>query len=295
MSSNQSPAADERTVRDANFVFFGGTHGIGRAAATALAQRGASILIVGRGQQAGEESVARLRRAGAGSAEFLAGDLSTVAGVAAVAAGVRAWRPTLHGVVHTAMSAFHSKQVTADRLELAFALQYFARAALNRLLAEPLAASGDGRIVHIAGNVPSSVKVDFDDLQFERRKWSFFKSVLGTHVLGYMHIQQATQRWRDRPISVTASCVEVVKTKAMLDPDMPLIMRLMGRFGTTPELASRNAVRILTKTDASEVRGAILRSSKRFAPEPINQDQARAERLWDITGELAASRGLKLP
>jgi len=49
------------------------------------------------------------------AAEFLSGDLSTIAGIAAVAQGVRAWRPELHGVMHAAMAAFKGKQRTAAR------------------------------------------------------------------------------------------------------------------------------------------------------------------------------------
>src|SRR5690606_27562736 len=138
------------------------------------------------------------------------------------------------------------KQVTADGFEFAFALQYVARAALNRLLVERLAASGDGRIVHLAGDAPGLFKPDLDDLQFERRKWGFYKSLLGTHILGFLHIQEAARRWRELPVALTATCVGPTKTKAMLDPRMPLSMRLMGRFGTTPEVSAANAVRALT-------------------------------------------------
>ncbi|MDX2336662.1 hypothetical protein, partial [Brevundimonas vesicularis] len=159
----------------------------------------ANVLIVGRGVEDGRAAVAAVKDAGASSAEFLSGDLSTVAGVAKVADGVRNWKPELHGVLHTAMAAFKGKQVTSDGLEFAFALQYFARAALNRLLVDRLEASGDGRIVHIAGNVPNFFMPDLDDLQFERRQWSFFKSILGTHLLGFLHIQEAAKRWNGRP------------------------------------------------------------------------------------------------
>jgi NAD(P)-dependent dehydrogenase (short-subunit alcohol dehydrogenase family) len=126
----------ERPLAGTNFVFFGGSTGIGCATAIEVARRGASVLIVGRGREAGEAATASLKAAGAPSAEFLTGDLSTVAGIAAVAGSVRAWKPELHGIMHTAMAAFKGKQLTIDGLEFAFALQYFARAALNRLLVD---------------------------------------------------------------------------------------------------------------------------------------------------------------
>ncbi|OAN52599.1 hypothetical protein A7Q26_07275 [Sphingobium sp. TCM1] len=285
----------ERPLRDANLVFFGGSAGIGRAAAVEIGRRGANVLIVGRGREAGEAAVATVRAAGAASAEFLPGDLSTIAGIDAVAAGVRAWKPELHGVLHTAMAAFSGKQTTADGLEFAFALQYFARAALNRLLVDVLAASGDGRIVHIAGNVPTMFMPDLDDLQFDRRKWSFFRSVLGTHLLGFLHIQEATKRWENRPVTLTACCVNSTRTKAMSDPAMPLIMRLMGRFGTTPELSARNAVGLLTEASARGAAGTVLRNPARYAPEPLILEAQEAAKLWDITTSIAGQGGMALP
>jgi NAD(P)-dependent dehydrogenase (short-subunit alcohol dehydrogenase family) len=285
----------ERNVKGKNFVFIGGSQGMGRAAALALAERGAAVLIVGRNKDAGATVVAQAKAKGAASADFISSDISAVAGISTAAAGIRAWKPELHGVMHTAMSAFNKKIVTADGFEFAFALQYFARAALNRLLIDHLAASGDARVVHIGGNVgPGMAKVDLDDLQFERRKWSFFKAILGTHHLGYLHLQEAAQRYAGLPISFTASCVESVKTQVMLDPTMPLIMRLMGRFGTTPELAARNAVTLLTNADTSNLKGAIVPKSKVYAPQPINRDPIDAAKLWDITSRLANEKGLAL-
>jgi hypothetical protein len=147
------------------------------------------VLVVGRDAKAGSLTVANLRQAGANSAEFLRGDLSTIAGVKTVADGVLTWKPALHGVLHSAMSAHGGKHVTPDGLELSFALQYLARAMLNRLLVDALSASGDARVVHISGGVGEKQLPDLDDLQYERTKWSFFKSALGSifrklHVFG---------------------------------------------------------------------------------------------------------------
>ncbi len=52
----------------------GGTSGIGRAAATKLAQLGIHVIVVGRNAARGEQTVADIRAAG-GKADFLASDL----------------------------------------------------------------------------------------------------------------------------------------------------------------------------------------------------------------------------
>ena len=122
------------------------------------------------------------------------------------------WRAALHGVVHSAMSAFRGEMRTADGLKLAFGLQYMARAALNRLLADRLAASGDGRIVHMAGDVPTFTKPNVADPNFEHTKWSFFKALLNSHLLGALHVEESQRRWRDSPVLLAMSCVPSAKT-----------------------------------------------------------------------------------
>lgn len=285
----------ERDIKAKNFVFVGGSHGMGRAAAVEIAKRGGAVLIVARGAQAGEDAVAAVLAAGASSADFIGADLSTIAGIQTAGEAIKAWRGEIHGIMHTAMSAFNKRIITSDQLDFAFALQYLARALLNRMLVDNLAASGDARIVHIAGNVSAKMAdVDLNDLQFQHRKWSFFKSILGTHHLGFLHLQEFAKRYSDLPICATASCVESVKTKAMLDKEMPLIMRIMGYFGTTPELAARNAVTLLTTANTSALKAAIVPKSKQFEPQALALDPNDAAKLWQITTDIATEAGITL-
>lgn len=283
-------------ARSGNFVFVGGTDGIGRAAALNVARHGSSILLVARNEDRGAAAVDAMLDAGARDAAFLKADLSTIAGAAAAAQGIKLWRPAIHGLMHSAMSAFSSKTVTTDGLEFAFALQYLARAIVNRLCADALAASGDGRIIHLAGAVPYRMAApDLDDLQFERRKWSFFKAILTTHVQGFLFLDEASRRWADRQIGLYATGVGSTRTKAMLDPAMPLIMRIMGRFGTTAEKSAVNATRLLLDEAPPAMQAAIFKNPKSFTPAPFDLPSQEAKQLWDITTALASSKGVYLP
>lgn len=284
------------TPRTGNFVFVGGTHGIGKAAALAAARAGGSILLVARDRAAGDAAAAEMKVAGAREARFLSADLSTVAGANAAALAILNWKPELHGLMHSAMSAFSSRIVTSDGLEFAFALQYMARAIINRQCVAALAASGDGRLVHLAGAVPYRMAPPaLDDLQFEKRRWGFFKAILVTHIEGFMFLDEASRRWADKPVRLYASGVGSTKTKVMQDAGMPLIMRLMARFGTTPEISAQNAIRLLLDPQAPAMKAALYKSPKKFEPSPFGVPATEAARLWDITTRLAAAKGVVLP
>ncbi|PCC72148.1 short chain dehydrogenase [Nannocystis exedens] len=285
---------DERPLRGLNFVFSGGTAGIGLTAATALARRGAALLLLGRDRERGERAVATVRAAGAAEAEFRAADLTTMAGVGRAIEAIGAWRPALHGLVHTAMTASMRRVDTADGFERAFGLQYLARYALNRGLLTALARSGDGRIVHVGAKAPAGLVPDLDDLQFERRRWSLLPALMSSQVLGYLHVQAAAQRWRDLPVTTSIACVGMTRTDTVRE--WPWYIRGLYRlFGTSTERSAANVVRLLTAADVRGMNGAILFDPGRFEATPLALDDALAQRTWELSDRLARSRGLVLP
>jgi NAD(P)-dependent dehydrogenase (short-subunit alcohol dehydrogenase family) len=284
-----------RSLAAKYFVFFGGTSGIGQAAAEQVASEGAHVAVIGRDPNAGNDTVQRLQRKGAASAVFIKGDLSTINGAKNAATHVQQWSNRLDAIVHSAMSAFAGKTITKDGLEFAFALQYQARVVINSLLLDNLAASGDGRIIHLAGASPAFMMPDLDDLQFEKTSYSFYKAVLGSHNLGFMFIQEASKRWKDRPVSIVAACVGPTKTKSMSDSNMPFLMRLMGRFGTTAEVSSKYVVEYLRLLAIPEnQRFGVMWDPKKADIGATQRPDGKARKLWDITSRISSDHGVPL-
>ncbi|KYF83061.1 hypothetical protein BE20_40205 [Sorangium cellulosum] len=283
----------ERSVKGASFVFVGGSGGIGLAAAKAIASRGASVVLVGRDSARGEEAARAVREAGAREVAWVSADVSSVAGVAKAVEEIRASRRAIHGLVHSAMTVSFRRATTADGFELAFGLQYLARYALNRALVGELAASGDGRIVHVGGKTPPGLVPDFEDLQFERRRWSLLPALMSSQVLGYLHVQEAAKRWQGLPVTASIACVGMTKTESTMRGPF-WVRALYGLAGARPERSAENVVRLLTAADATPARGAVLFDPKRYSPTPLSYDPALARRAWELSERLVRERGLAL-
>ncbi|WP_437818176.1 SDR family NAD(P)-dependent oxidoreductase [Sorangium sp. So ce1078] len=284
----------ERGLQDASFVFVGGSAGIGLAAAREIARRGASVLLVGRDRARGEAAARAVREAGAREVAWVSADVSSAAGVAQAVEGIRAFRRAIHGLVHSAMTVSFRRATTADGFELAFGLQYLARYALNRALVGELAASGDGRIVHVGAKAPSGLVPDLEDLQFERRRWSLLPALMSSQVLGYLHVQEAAERWQGLPVTASIACVGMTKTEnAMKGPWW--VRAVYSLAAVRPEQSAENVVRLLTAADARHAHGAVLFDPRRFNPTPLSSlsyDAALARRTWELSEGLLRERGL---
>jgi NAD(P)-dependent dehydrogenase (short-subunit alcohol dehydrogenase family) len=134
-------------LEDKRAIVTGATSGIGRAVALKLAEEGAEVIVTGRDQQRGAETVAAIEADG-GRAQFIAADLNDVGSVRTLAeqagdvdilvnnAGVFSFAP--------------SHEIDADTFDATFATNVRAPFFLTAALAPGMAARGQGSIVNVA-------------------------------------------------------------------------------------------------------------------------------------------------
>src|SRR5882724_3217000 len=130
--------SSRRSPVQAQVLITGGTNGIGLAAAEALAARGANVAIVGRGEARTQVAAERIRAVAAEGARvdtFIA-DLSSQAAVRKLAAEVLTRCPRLDVLVNNAGAMYTTRQVTADSIELTWAVNHLAPFLLTQLLLE---------------------------------------------------------------------------------------------------------------------------------------------------------------
>ena len=144
----------------------GSTSGIGRALAEVLAAAGATVGIVARDAVRGEAVRAEIAAAGHPAVRRFVADLSSQADVRRLAAEVTDAFPRLDILLHCAAVYTPRRIVTVDGLETMFATNQLAPFQLTNLLRDHLIASAPARVLILTA--PSTVKLDFDDLQAER-------------------------------------------------------------------------------------------------------------------------------
>lgn len=202
------------------YVVTGGNSGIGLEAGRQLAALGNHVVLLGREQAKGDSAVAEIKSSG-GSAEFLASDLSTHAGVKAAAEAVAAKFPTVDGLVHGAGVLRLDEVRTADGLHPVFAVNYLSRYHLTQRLLPQLKAAPTPTVVLLVAGVGLDSKIDFG--LFPRyQPFPGMSKLSGIQIANYHYVQQLAKA---EPRVRAAVCnVGLVATEIMRA--MPLPMRL---------------------------------------------------------------------
>lgn len=149
-------------------VITGGTGGIGQHTAIGLAKTGARVVVTGRSAERGAAAVAHIReQSGSDAVELVIGDLSTKAGVDALAEALKATLDRIDVLVNNAGMMAQERTVNDDGIELNFAVNVVAPHRLSHALSELLAAGAPARVLVLTGGKPSG-PFDPSDLQSER-------------------------------------------------------------------------------------------------------------------------------
>lgn len=166
----------EQTGRIA--VITGATSGIGYETAKALAGAGARVIIASRNVEKGNEVLAKIRATHAGAeVSFEPLDLASLTSVANCAARLSASLPRIDLLINNAgVMAIPTRHVTEDGFEMQLGANYIGHFAWSlRLL--PMVLSGKApRVVTVSSLAHRSGKINFDDLQCEKRYgyWSAY-------------------------------------------------------------------------------------------------------------------------
>ena len=147
----------------------GANSGLGKATALALAKMGSRVIMVCRDQYRGEVAQVEIKAASANErVDLHLADLSSQNSIRQLVRRVKERYDRLDVLVNNAGAMYMRRQLSADGLELTFALNHLGYFLLTNLLLDMLKASAPSRIVNVSSTAHRSAQIDFDDLQREK-------------------------------------------------------------------------------------------------------------------------------
>ena len=203
---------EKQAMKDKFVLILGGTDGLGKATAIALAKQGATIVLVGRNAERGERAVAEVCSEGStGEVFFLPGDMGEMVSVRQLAAAYRDRFSRLDVLLHCACTISMKRSHTSEGIETNFATNYLGRFLLTELL-QDLIPQDTSRVIIVGTAGLQPIRFDFARLP-ACHELSMFRA--------YQQSQAANDVWgldladqlSPRGIAVSVVAPGIVKTK----------------------------------------------------------------------------------
>lgn len=280
----------------------GGTDGIGKAIASALAARGAEVVIVGRDPEKGARVERELRAtAGHERVHFLQADLGLMRDTDRLADDIIAGIPTLHHLVLCAGVIRGRRLLTKEGVESNFAINYLSRFVLTgRLLPllQATGAPGDAARIVVIGGAAMNGTIHYDDINLTRnfRMLTMVPQFCQANDLFVLEQARRLAERGDRP-RVTIATLKIGVVRTNIRRDFPWWMKLLVPLvfdpilGQTPEQIAESAMRLLTSPALEGKSGLLFSQIKRFKaaePNARTRDPREGDRLWVFSEHLAA-------
>ncbi len=268
-------------------VITGATSGIGQIAAEALAREGARVVFLARDAAKGRAMLDRLIRANPDAAhDWVQADLSTIAAMKAAAEAVTRKLSRIDVLINNAGAIFERREVTADGLEMTFAVNHMAYFVVTGCLRQHFAP--DARIVSTASNAHVYGQLDFDDLQSTRR-YSGITAYARSKLCNILWTREVARRLAHTEI--TATCVHpgAVRT-GFGENNSGLLKTLFGLvrpFMLSPRQGADTLIYLASSPDVAGQSGGYWSRRRLTQPSPAARDPAAALRLWEISARLA--------
>jgi NAD(P)-dependent dehydrogenase (short-subunit alcohol dehydrogenase family) len=275
-------------MKGKNVLVTGGTNGIGLVTARELARMGAQVTIVSRNPEKCAVVAEALKTETGNPVEFIAADLSTLAGITQAAAGFKQRNTRLHALVNNAGGFFNKRFVTPDGFEMTFALNHLNYFMLTNLLLDVLKASAPARVVNVASGIHMGASLDFENLQGEKR-YTGFRAYGQSKLANVLFTYELARRLEGSGVTVNALQPGYVDTGLSLNNGFffRVFAKLSARlFGRKPEEGARTSIYLASSLEVEGVTGKYFADCQPVESSPLSYDEELAKKLWQVSLEL---------
>jgi retinol dehydrogenase 12 len=267
----------------------GATSGIGKEIAIGLAKLGGTVVLAGRSRsrcEAAAKETAHLSDRKRDEFHFVIADLASRESIISAAEDFKKNFPRLDVLVNNAGVFRARRELTTDGLEYTFAVNHLAPFLLTNLLIDMLK-SARARVVTTSSIAHRGARIDFEDLQFERRRYNGIRAYGQSKLANILFTKELAQRLDG---SGTANCFHPGGVRTNLSQGNPwyyqLLWSIVSPFLLSPEKGADTGVYLASSPEVDGRSGGYYVKRREVAPSAEAGDLEAARRLWSTSQEL---------
>jgi NAD(P)-dependent dehydrogenase (short-subunit alcohol dehydrogenase family) len=270
-------------------VVTGSNSGIGRETALGLAQKNAKVVMVvrnlERGKRAREEIVSKSLK---DNVDLMICDLSSMESIRGFVQAFKTNYERLDVLINNAGAVFYKRQITADGFERTLAVDYLAPFLLTHELLPILKSSAPSRIINISSGFYKSGKIDFNDLQSEK-KYRWRTAYANAKLMILMFTYELARRLINNRVTVNAVLPGFVATnlgKNSGSRSQYTMFKLMRPFQTSAQKAAKTPLYLASSKEVEGITGKCFAKMKEVETSQGSHDQQTQKILWETTLKL---------
>jgi NAD(P)-dependent dehydrogenase (short-subunit alcohol dehydrogenase family) len=267
----------------------GANQGIGKAAAIALAEQGANVVILSRNPEKGRAALHDVQAASrGGKAELLVADFASLADVRRAADEFRASHKRLDVLVNNAGLIVPERHETAYGIEETFQVNHLAPFLLTNELLDLLKASAPARIVNVSSEAHRHASMHWDDLQFARTRYKAFRAYGQSKLANILFTYELARRLDGTGVTANALHPGVVASGfgQTYSGALSFVIGLAKPFMLTNEQGARTTVHVASSPEVEGVTGKYFSKCRPVRSNAVSYDEASQKKLWSLSLEM---------
>lgn len=273
-------------LRNKIAIVTGANSGMGMATVAALSDMGATVVMLCRSKERGEEAFKTLMETPGRKLDLMLCDLGDFDSIRNFTSNFIQKYTSLDILVNNAGFISLDRRFTKNGFEMQFGVNHLGHFLLTNLLLDSI--NNGGRIVNVASGAHKTGKIHFDDINLSRG-FNVIKAYSQSKLANVLFTRDLAQRLKDKNVTVNCCHPGAVATNIGIDRDTgfgKLVTGMLKPFFQTPSQGARTAIFLASDDSVKDITGEYFYKCKIANSSKRSKDMNLAKRLYDFSWDL---------
>jgi NAD(P)-dependent dehydrogenase (short-subunit alcohol dehydrogenase family) len=276
----------------------GANSGIGKQTAKVLAEKGATIIMICRNRERGENALKDLKeKTNSDKIELILADLTDPTAIQNAVTQFKGKYDKLDVLINNAGLVLSKKTITSLGYEKTFAVNHLGHFLLTNFLLDILIKSAPSRIINVSSEVHSSAHLNFEDINLSS-KYRGFRAYANSKLANLLFTYELARRLKGTGVTVNALHPGFVRSnfgrrgRKLYERILFDIARI---FAISVKRGAKTSIYLASSPEVKNITGKYFVKLKLANSSKKSYDKKAQRKLWQVSEKAFKNRILLLP